>query len=84
MNRQPVFKQGMLSEQVMTLLEQIQYADLTAPDTDEDNFGISWGHYQFTASGVSPSSLLTSWEDVGNIATAFKLVAASLKTCQDA
>ena len=83
MNRQPAFKQGTPSEQVTTLLERIQFADLALPDIDEDNVGQSWGHYQFTAGGVSPSSSLTSWEVVGNVATAFKLVAAGLKTCQD-
>ena len=83
MNRQPAFKQGTPSEQVTTLLERIQFADLASPDIDEDNVGQSWGHYQFTAGGVSPSSSLTSWEVVGNVATAFKLVAAGLKTCQD-
>ena len=83
MNRQPAFKQGTPSEQVTTLLERIQFADLASPDINEDNVGQSWGHYHFTAGGVSPSSSLTSWEVVGNVATAFKLVAAGLKTCQD-
>ena len=84
MNTQPMFKQGMPSEQVTTLLERVQFADPTSPDIDEDNVGPSWGHYQFTAGGISPSCSLTSWDDVGNVATAFKLVAAGLKTCQDA
>ncbi|KAH8994760.1 hypothetical protein EDB83DRAFT_2325122 [Lactarius deliciosus] len=32
----------------------------------------------------SPASSLTSWEKVGSVATAFKLVAAAIKTCRDA
>ncbi|KAF8258125.1 hypothetical protein EI94DRAFT_1708291 [Lactarius quietus] len=74
----------MPSEQVTALLKRVQFADPASPDIDEDNVGQSWGHYQFTAGGISPSSSLTSWEDVGNVATAFKLVAAGLKTCQEA
>ncbi|KAF8264716.1 hypothetical protein EI94DRAFT_1703023 [Lactarius quietus] len=81
---QKTSSQSMPSEQVTVLLEQVQFSDPALPDIDEDNVGQSWGHYQFTAGGISPSSLLTSWEDVGNVATAFKLVAAGLKTCQEA
>ncbi|KAF8257699.1 hypothetical protein EI94DRAFT_1708721 [Lactarius quietus] len=73
MDAQPMFKQSMLSEQVTALLERVQFADPTVPNINKDNVGQSWGHYQFTAGGISPSSFLTSWEDVGNVATAFKL-----------
>ncbi|KAF8262065.1 hypothetical protein EI94DRAFT_1809356 [Lactarius quietus] len=52
-------------------------------DINEDNRGQSWGHYQFTAGGLSPSSSLTTWQKIGNVNTALKLVAAALKTCQD-
>ena len=84
MNAQPLFKQGETSQNVITLLERIQHADPDSPDLDEDNRGASWGHYQFTAGGLTLSSSLTTWRDVGSVATAFKLVAAALKTCQDA
>ena len=66
------------------LLERLQSADPGSPDIDEDNTCQSWGHDQFTAGGISPSSSLTSWQDIGNVATAFKLVAAALKTCREA
>ncbi|KAI9431496.1 hypothetical protein H4582DRAFT_2062723 [Lactarius indigo] len=32
---------------------------------------LDWGHDLFTAGGVSPSSSLTTWENVGSVATAF-------------
>lgn len=53
-------------------------------DIDEDNFILSWGHYQFTAGGLNVLSSMTSWHEIGSITTAFKIVAAALKTCQDA
>ena len=84
MDMQPLFKQVELSLNIMTLLENILTADPGSLDIDEDNQGLGWGHYQFMAGGISPSSVLTTWQDIGNMATAFKLVAATLKTCQDA
>jgi hypothetical protein len=79
-----LFQQGKTSENVTTLLERLQSADPGLLDLDEDNTGQGWGHYQFTAGGISPLSVLTSWQDVGSVATAFKLVAAAIKTCQEA
>ncbi|KAH9013656.1 hypothetical protein EDB85DRAFT_2158039 [Lactarius pseudohatsudake] len=84
MNAQMLFKQGKSSNNVTTLLERVQFADPGSPDIDEDNTCLSWGHDLFTAGGISPSVSLTTWEDVGSVATAFKLVAAALKTCQEA
>lgn len=84
MNAQPLSKQGNPSQNVATLLERIQSTDPASPDIDEDNKGQSWGHYQFTAGGLTLSSSLTTWQDVGSVATAFKLVAAALKTCREA
>ncbi|KAH9000681.1 hypothetical protein EDB86DRAFT_3075142 [Lactarius hatsudake] len=84
MNAQSSFKEGEPSKQVVTLLERVQFADPCSPDINEDNTCQSWGHYQFTAGGISPVSSLTNWQEVGNIATAFKLVAAAIKTCQEA
>ncbi|KAI9447547.1 hypothetical protein H4582DRAFT_2051286 [Lactarius indigo] len=78
------FKEGEPSKQVTTLLEHVQFADPCSSDIDEDNTCQSWGHYQFTAGGISPASSLTNWQEVGSITTAFKLVAAAIKTCQEA
>ncbi|KAN0133528.1 hypothetical protein V8E53_008696 [Lactarius tabidus] len=84
MNMHWLFQQGKTSENVTTLLEHLQSADPGLLDLDEDNTGEGQGHYQFMAGGISPSSVLTSWQDVGSVATAFKLVAAAIKTCQEA
>ena len=84
MDMQPSFKQGEPSINITTLLKNILTADPGSPDFDEDNWGLGWGHYQFTAGGISPSSVLTTWQDISNMATSFNLVAATLKTCQDA
>ena len=84
MNMQSTFKQGTPSKQVTMLLNNVQYTDPSSPDISEDNQYQSWGHYQFTAGGISPSSSLTTWQDISNVTTALKLVAAALKTCQEA
>ena len=84
MHTQPSFKQGPTSENVATLLAHLQYADPGAPDIDEDNSCLGWGHDLFTAGGITPTSCLTSWQNVGSVDTALKLVAAALKTCQEA
>ncbi|KAN0129807.1 hypothetical protein V8E53_012377 [Lactarius tabidus] len=70
MNMHRLFQQGKTSENVTTLLECLQSADPGSLDLNEDNTGKGWGHYQFT--------------DVSSIATAFKLMAAAIKTCQEA
>ena len=84
MNVQLSFNQGKLSNQVKTILKHLESADLGSPDIKEEDVYQSWGHYQFTASGVSPSSLPTSWKSIGIVPTMFKLVAATLKTCHEA
>jgi hypothetical protein len=84
MHAQRSFKQGATSDNVATLLAHLQCADPGSPDIDEDNVCLGWGHDQFTAGGITPTSCLTSWQNVGSIDTAFKLVAAGLKTCQEA
>ena len=84
MNAQLLFNQGKPSNQVKTILEHLESADLGSPDIEEDDVYQSWGHYQFTAGGISLSSSLTSWQSIGNVPTVFKLVEATLKTCHKA
>ncbi|KAF8257586.1 hypothetical protein EI94DRAFT_1817395 [Lactarius quietus] len=84
MNMQPLFKQGNSSQNVTMLLKHVQSADLASLDFDEDDKGKGWGHYQFTAGGITLSSSLTTWQEVGSVAITFKLVVAALKTCQEA
>ncbi len=84
MNADVSFMQGKTSDNVATLLDHVQSADPASVEIDEDNKGESWGHYQFTAANISPSSLLTTWQEISNVSTAFKLVAATIKTCREA
>ncbi|KAF8266294.1 hypothetical protein EI94DRAFT_1803314 [Lactarius quietus] len=84
MNAQWSFKEGEPSLYVVTLLKHVQFTNPGIRDLDEDNMGKGWGHYQFTAGDLNLSSLLTCWQDVRSIATAFKLVAAAIKTYQEA
>ncbi|KAF8273755.1 hypothetical protein EI94DRAFT_1794796 [Lactarius quietus] len=84
MNAQLSFQEGEPSKNVATLLEHVQFTDPGILDLDEDNMGKGWGHYQFMAGGLNLSLLLTCWQDVGSVAIAFKLVAAAIKTCQEA
>lgn len=83
MNAQLSFEQGETSPNALALLERLQSTHPTSPDVDEDNRGLSWGHYQFTAGGLTLLSSLTTWKDVGSVAVAFKFVAAALKICQE-
>ena len=84
MNEQTSFKQGQSSENVTTLLKCVQSADPGSPHVDEDEMGVSWGHELFRAGGISLSSSLASWQDIGSVETAFMLVAAAIKTSQEA
>ena len=84
MNAQPSFQKGEPSPNALMLLERLQFTDPNSPDIDEDNTGLSWGHYQFTAGGLNLLSSLITWKDVGSVAIAFKFVAAALKICQEA
>ena len=84
MNAQPSFQQGKPSPNALALLERLQSTDPNSPDIDEDNTGLSWGHYQFTAGGLNLLSSLITWKDVGSVAIALNFVAAALKICREA
>ncbi|KAF8258724.1 hypothetical protein EI94DRAFT_1707732 [Lactarius quietus] len=84
MNIQPLFKQGNAFQNVITFLKHLQSADLASLDFDEDDKGKGWGHYQFMAGGITLSSSLTTWQEVGSVSTTFKLVVAALTMCQEA
>ena len=77
------FKQGKTSEKVLTLLEHVQHAHPGSPEIDKDNKYLGWGHDQFMAGGITLSTSLTCWQDVGNVSTAFKLAAAAIKMCRE-
>lgn len=65
----------------LRFIERIESANPHTPGIDEDDTNISWGHWQFTAGGITLRSVLKTWSDVGDVPTAYRLLAASLKTC---
>jgi hypothetical protein len=73
---------GQPCSSTLVLLTQIESADPTAPYIDEDDTNLGWGHVQFKAGGITLSMVICSWENIGNVPTAFHLLAAAVKTCQ--
>lgn len=67
---------------MLTFLDRIENADPNSPDISDDDKNTSWGHYQFTASTLTCSSVLSSWNSVGNASVACRLIAAAIKTCR--
>ena len=67
----------------MQFIDRIERADPSTED-NEDNMDLSWGHTvtQFTSGSLTCSSVLVSWPAVGNVATAFRLLAAAVKTAK--
>ncbi|GBE88094.1 hypothetical protein SCP_1203230 [Sparassis crispa] len=61
----PVFDIGSLTSEVITFIERIENADPNSPDLSEDDLGMAWGHYQFTAGSMTSSSTLVSWDGIG-------------------
>ncbi|KAH9163396.1 hypothetical protein EDB89DRAFT_2078867 [Lactarius sanguifluus] len=70
------------SNDVAALLDQLDSADPDAPDVDNDDSNENWGHVQFTVGGLTIWSALVDWESVGSTSTAFKLIAATVRTCK--
>lgn len=70
------------SQHVLQFIEQIENADPEAADIDEDHTNASWGHQQYVRGDMTCSTVLESWEHIGNVQTAYRLLAAALKTCQ--
>jgi hypothetical protein len=71
-----------LSNDIAVLLDQINTADPNLPDIDKDDSNENWGHAQFTAGGLTIQSTLVDWEAVGSNSMAFKLIAATIRTCK--
>ncbi|KAF9522800.1 hypothetical protein CPB83DRAFT_840235 [Crepidotus variabilis] len=59
-------------------LDLIENADPTAPGLDEDHTNLSWGHTEF--SGWS-KILTNSWESIGSVSCAFRILAAVATAC---
>jgi hypothetical protein len=78
----PDFQSSAPSTNLKLFLTRIEKADPNDTTIDEDNKGVGWGHYQFTAGSMTCASVMTSWEDIGNTDTACILIAAAIRTCK--
>jgi len=67
---------------VLQFVERIENTDPEAADIDEDHTNAGWGHQQYVGGNMTCSTVLESWEHIGNVKTAYRLLAAALKTCQ--
>ncbi|EKM79209.1 hypothetical protein AGABI1DRAFT_91815 [Agaricus bisporus var. burnettii JB137-S8] len=77
----PNFKHQTSSPEVIDFVKRIEEADPSAK-LDADDLNEGWGHYQFTAGGLTCHSVLRNWEAIGNAGMVYRLIAAAIKTCQ--
>jgi hypothetical protein len=76
------FKTTEPSGNVVAFLDRIEQADPNSPDISEDDNNACWGHQQFTASTLTCTTVLISWQKIGNTDMACRLIAAAIKTCK--
>ena len=81
MNKAQSSVEGTPSSDLLKFIGHIELADPEAED-NEDQTNQSWGHLQFTSGGLTCLTVLVSWASVGNINTAFWLLAAAVKTAK--
>ena len=80
MQNDPEFSCGEPSPNMTAFLKRIESADPNDDSIDDDEKGVSWGHYQFTAGNMQYSTVITSWKAVGNTKIACWLIAAAVRT----
>ena len=80
MQDNPEFSYGEPSANMMAFLRRIESADPNDNSIDDEEKGVSWGHYQFTAGNMQCSTVVTSWKAVGNTKIACRLIAATVRT----
>jgi hypothetical protein len=72
------FQLGAPSPDVVAFLERAEHADPNSPDISDDDKDSAWGHYQLSGT----TSLLESWDNIGNTGIACRLIAIAIKTCK--
>ena len=80
MQDNPEFSFEEPSSYMTAFLKRIESADPNDDFIDDDEKGVSWGHYQFTAGDMQCSTVITSWKAVGNTKIACRLIAAAVRT----
>ncbi|TFY74282.1 hypothetical protein EWM64_g9730 [Hericium alpestre] len=70
------------SDDMIHYIHRVETADPNNSDLSEDDTDAGWGHYQYTTGGCTASTVLTTWQAIGSIATACRLIAVAIKTCK--
>lgn len=78
----PDFKSSAPSNKVTAFLSRIEAADPNSTEIEEDDTNQSWGHWQFTAGGLTITNVIRDWACVGGVDMACKLLAATIRTCK--
>jgi len=78
----PNFKSSTPSDNVAAFLNRIEGADPNSSEIEEDDSNESWGHWQFTAGGLTITKVIRDWACVGGVDMACKLLAATIQTCK--
>jgi hypothetical protein len=82
MEASPDFKSSTPSDNVTAFLNRIEAADPNSSEIGEDDSNESWGHWQFTAGGLTITAVIQDWAYVGDVDMACKLLAAAIQTCK--
>lgn len=82
MSASPSFSSGPPSSDLLSLIDRVEQASPDDPDISSDDTNESWGHAQFTGGSLVLSNLIKTWDDVGDVATARRLLAGAIKTCK--
>ena len=78
MQRNSSFQLGAPSPDIVAFLECAKHADPNLPNIADDDKDSAWGHYQLSRI----TSLLASWDNIGNTGIACHLIAVVIKTCK--
>ncbi|KAF8801426.1 hypothetical protein BYT27DRAFT_7115014 [Phlegmacium glaucopus] len=78
----PDFKSSTPSDNVATFLNRIEAVDPNSSEIEEDDSNQCWGHWQFTAGGLTITNVIRDWACVGGVNMACKLLAATIRTCK--
>lgn len=68
------------SENVTFFISRLEDADPNSSDISEDDHNAQWGHWQYGAASITITSVLVSWDAVGGVPTACRLLAAGIRT----
>jgi len=79
MEDSPDYKRADPSEKMMVFLSCLEETDPNDDLIDDNNKGVSWGHYQYMGGGSTCRSVMTSWAAIGNTDVARRLITAAIR-----